>query len=37
MFDQLHKIPWDQLEHSYGQATDVPRWIADLISDDECA
>jgi hypothetical protein len=34
MFEQLDSIPWVQLSHAYGPATDAPRWIRALASDD---
>jgi hypothetical protein len=34
MFEHLDSIPWGQLSHAYGPATDAPHWIRALASDD---
>jgi hypothetical protein len=35
MFDTLDSVPWGRLRHAYGSATDAPKWIRDLDSDNE--
>ena len=35
MFDTLNSVPWERLHHAYGLATDAPKHIRDLDSDDE--
>ena len=37
MFDRVHSIPWDTLEHAYGVANDAPEWIFALASEVEDA
>ena len=32
MFEGLDDIPWDELEHAYGQASDVPSLIRGMVS-----
>jgi hypothetical protein len=34
MLDALDQVPWDQLEHAYGAASDVPTHIRALASPD---
>lgn len=33
MFDVLDLMPWERLSHAYGPATDAPKWIRCLDSD----
>ena len=33
MFEQLDNVPWGQLSHAYGPATDAPHWVRALASD----
>src|SRR5512145_3027057 len=37
MFDQLDNVPWNQLTHCRGPASDAPGYIRDLNSNDEKA
>jgi len=34
MFEHLESIPWGQLSHAFGPATDAPQWIRALASAD---
>lgn len=35
MFETLDSIPWPEVQHAYGRATDAPQWIRALDSGDE--
>ena len=35
MFETLDSIPWREVQHAYGWATDAPKWIRALDSDNE--
>ena len=35
MFETLDEIPWGRLHHAYDRATDAPRWIRALDSENE--
>jgi hypothetical protein len=35
MLENLDRVDWGNLEHAYGRATDAPRWLAALASEDE--
>jgi hypothetical protein len=36
MFDGLNALPWYDLKHAYGSAEEVPMWLRQLASHDEC-
>ncbi|GCE21499.1 HEAT repeat domain-containing protein [Dictyobacter kobayashii] len=35
MLETLDTIPWQQLQHAYGDASEVPGWIKDLASENK--
>ena len=35
MFENLDSVPWREVTHAYGRATDAPEWIRALNSEDE--
>jgi hypothetical protein len=35
MFETLDSIPWHEVRHAYGCATDAPKWIRALDSEDQ--
>ena len=35
MFETVDSIPWHEVWHAYGRATDAPKWIRALDSEDE--